>query len=136
MLRRLGACADQVAKFERLFGERVAVTEALCVRHAEDFEWNWAARNLLPAPALAEYERDRAAIRARYDRVCATALVEYQRAVAPAWEAHDRACATAKAEYDCACAMALERKRRVIAPAKARYRRGLASIFGALAELC
>ena len=56
-LRKLGACPDEVAIFEKLFGESVEVTEALCVKHAEKFDWDWAAKRLLTKTQLDEYER-------------------------------------------------------------------------------
>ena len=57
-LRKLGACHSQVDKFNKIFGDKsVAVTVELCVAHAQDFNWDWAANNLLTAPAEAEYDR-------------------------------------------------------------------------------
>ncbi len=46
-LTNSGACKEQVELFESLFGESVAVTEQLCVRHAQDFDWTFAAVRLL-----------------------------------------------------------------------------------------
>ena len=74
-LRKLGACQSQVAKFKEIFGDKsVAVTVELCVAHAQDFNWDWAAGNVLTASAKAEY-----------NRVAASAMAEYNRVVAPAW---------------------------------------------------
>ena len=56
-LKKKGACSEQVALFRKMFGRSVEITEALCVEHASVFSWGWAARNLLTAPALAEYLR-------------------------------------------------------------------------------
>ena len=57
-LRKLGACQLQVDKFNKIFGNKpVAVTVELCVAHAQDFNWDWAANNLLTAPAKTEYDR-------------------------------------------------------------------------------
>lgn len=51
-LKAAGACSLQVAKFRRRFGTRaVKVTEALCVKHAQVFDWSWAAVYLLPTRA-------------------------------------------------------------------------------------
>lgn len=55
-LRARGACKDQLALFKKLFGGQVEITVELCVKHAADFDWGWAARNLLTAPARAAYE--------------------------------------------------------------------------------
>ena len=73
-LKSLDACKSQVDKFSELFGESVDVTPELCVSHAQDFDWGWAARNLLTDSALAEYER-----------VTSTALAEYKRVTARAF---------------------------------------------------
>lgn len=59
-LRAAGACADQRAKFKELFGSSVEVTVELCVKHAADFDWGFAAEKFLSASALAEYYRVRA----------------------------------------------------------------------------
>ena len=64
-LKKAGACSDQVALFRKLFGESVEVTDSLCVEHAEEFSWGWAAGNLLTAPAWTEYDRATGAAFAR-----------------------------------------------------------------------
>ena len=56
-LKSLNACKSQVDKFSELFGESVDVTPELCVSHAQDFDWGWAAKNLLTDSAWAEYKR-------------------------------------------------------------------------------
>ena len=48
LLKFKGACKEQVEKFKELFPDGVEVTESLCVIHAQDFNWDWAAYNLLP----------------------------------------------------------------------------------------
>ena len=72
-LESLGACADQVALFRKLFGERKKVAVDLCRKHAADFDWDWAARRMLSAPAWKAYNE----------------------AAAPAWKAYDEAAAPA-----------------------------------------
>jgi len=54
-LRRAAACEDQVKLFVRHFGRSVVVTEKLCIEHAQDFDWDWAADSLLSVPARAAY---------------------------------------------------------------------------------
>jgi hypothetical protein len=39
----LGACEDQRNLFHRNFGDSVEITVALCVQHAAEFRWGWAA---------------------------------------------------------------------------------------------
>jgi hypothetical protein len=74
MLKAKGACASQVEKFKELFPFGSAeVTIDLCVKHAADFDWIWAAENLLNSAAKAEYERVRAEAWAEYQRVRAGA---------------------------------------------------------------
>lgn len=49
------ACADQVARFQALFGDSVEATRDLCIKHAGDFDFRWAAQHLLSDPARAAY---------------------------------------------------------------------------------
>ena len=60
MLRAKKACAEQADKFRDLFPDGVVLTEALCVSHASDFDFGWAAENLLSARARKAYEKARA----------------------------------------------------------------------------
>jgi len=116
LLRRKGACADQIDKFVELFPEGVVVTETLCIEHASVFSWDWAASHLLSPPAFAEYNRVTAAALAEYVRVRAAARDEYV-------PVRVRMTAAARDEYD-----------RVIAAAFAEYVRVTAATFGRLAE--
>src|ERR1700733_11541241 len=91
LLCKKGACREQVSKFQELFPEGVVVTEELCVKHSAVFSWNWAAQNLLPAPAEADYNKAMAPARAEYDKAMAPALAEYNKAVAPAEAEYSKA---------------------------------------------
>ena len=51
MLQKEHACSDQVALFKKLFGESVTVTRVLCLKHAADFDWDWAVDELLSSDA-------------------------------------------------------------------------------------
>ena len=73
MLKAKGACIEQCERFAALFPKGVEVTEVLCIEHAADFNWDWAAKNLLTAPAWAEYVRATAPAWAEYERVRAPA---------------------------------------------------------------
>lgn len=55
-LAQLGTCEEQLEVFLNLFptGE-VEVTEELCVEHAERFDWQWAARQLLTRRGFQSY---------------------------------------------------------------------------------
>ena len=114
-LESLDACSRQRYLFRSKFGDSVEITESLCESVASDFDWSWAAQNLLSAPALAEYNRVCAPALAEYNRVCAPALAEYDRVRAPAWDEYDRVRAPALAEYDRVCAAALAEYDRVCA---------------------
>ena len=84
-LQELGACANQVELFRKRFGKSVRVTKALCVKVAQDFNFDWAAQNLLTPKEWAEFERAVAAAWAEYKRAVAPAWAEYQRVVASAF---------------------------------------------------
>ncbi len=78
-LRKKKACADQLKTFEDIFGrEPVEITEALCVAHADKFDWNWAVANLLPKPLWAAYEAGEAALRAAYEAGVAPLRAAYK----------------------------------------------------------
>ena len=92
-LEAKGACRDQCKRFAALFPEGVEVTEALCIEHAAEFNWDWAAQNLLTDSAWAEYHRTTASAWAKHDRARASAWAEhqcYERTTAPAWVKYDR----------------------------------------------
>ena len=80
MLRKAGACKQQLDAFKQLFPRGVEVTVALCLKHAAAFEWRWAARNLLSPSA-----------QAACDEVITTAWVAYIKAEATASATHDKA---------------------------------------------
>ena len=77
MLRAKGACPDQVARFVEITGGSVEITEALCIAHAEKFDWFWAARNLLPIPAWASYYAAKALAWTTYDKATNLAWKTY-----------------------------------------------------------
>ena len=52
-----GACREAKIRFRELFGESVEVTEEAAAAVAREFNWNWAAVNLLSEPARATYWR-------------------------------------------------------------------------------
>jgi hypothetical protein len=117
-LKAKGACADQLRLFEEMFGQSVDVTRDLCVSVADKFNFTWAARELLTAPALADYERATATAWPDYERATATAWADYGRATATAWADYGRATATARADYG-----------RAMATARADYGRARAAAF-------
>ena len=86
MLRKVAACTSQIQLFEQLFPEGVTPTVALCVEHASKFDWDFASRKFLLAPALVQYEAAKG-----------QAWVQYEAAKAQAWaEQWITQCATVK----------------------------------------
>ncbi len=98
-LVELDACEEQREIFAEMFGTEVEVTEELCAKVANTFDWNWAVKNLLDAAAHAEYERTVNSAYAEYTRAIKSAYVEYTRTIAPASAEYERVRASARAEY-------------------------------------
>ena len=94
-LRRKGACEPQVQLFKTTFGQSAEVNLETALKMADKFDWNWAAANLLPAPAWKAYDEARA-----------QASKAYKEATAPAWKAYEEARAQASKAYDEATAIA------------------------------
>ena len=104
-LKELEACSEQVELFEKLFGDSVEVTEELCLKHAGDFDWDFA-RQLLSGPARAEYDKVCGPALAEYNKVCGLALAEYDKVCGLALAEYDKVCGLALAEYDKVCGLA------------------------------
>ena len=75
MLYARDACQPQVSRFIRLFGQSVEVTPEACTAVAGQFDWGWAAHNLLPAAPSDEYDRQSDTLWAEYARQCAPLFV-------------------------------------------------------------
>ena len=105
-----GACQPKADLFRARFGESVDITPELCESVASDFDFEWAAENLLTAPALAEYKRVSDAAVAEYKRVTAPARAEYERVRAPACAEYERVTDAAYAECDRAIAREFARQ--------------------------
>ena len=115
-LKLLGACTRQVELFHQLFGDRCTVSVDLCVAHAAQFDWSWAAQKLLSAPAYRAYDEAYATARKAYDEAIAPACKACDEAYATACKAYDEAYATACK----ACGEAIAMARRARDEAKAR----------------
>jgi hypothetical protein len=76
-LENLGACSEQRRLFKRLFGSRVAVTEAKLLPHANKFNWRWAADHLLSAWAWGEHEQATARVWAEDNKARASAFIRF-----------------------------------------------------------
>ena len=56
-LNRLGACEDQVKRFRELFPNGVVPTADLCIKYANDVNWDWAATRFLSSRHYRVYKR-------------------------------------------------------------------------------
>ena len=93
MLYALDACQTEVSRFIHLFGQSVEVTPEACAAVAGQFNWTWAAFNLLPSPLWDEYARQHAPLWDEYDRQHAQLRAEYVRQRAPLLAEYVRQCA-------------------------------------------
>ena len=75
-LDKRSACTGQRDLFEKLFGASVEITKELCIKHASDFDWTWAAKNFLSAPAQVEYDKALASAQVEYGKACASAFAD------------------------------------------------------------
>ena len=99
LLESKGACADQVELFAKLFPRGVTLTEAVCVKHAHEFEWHWAAKHLLSYTAWEEYWKIDSLARAEYKKATDLALVEYAKVKGLARAEYVKVEGLARAEY-------------------------------------
>ena len=75
-LRQASACEEQINMFLAVFPEgKIEVTRELAQAHLE-FDYQWAANELLTAPALREYEKVTAPALQEYEKVRAAAFAD------------------------------------------------------------
>src|SRR3990167_9180078 len=110
MLKEQGACASQIRLFNKTFpnGSPANKEEALtlALKHADEFDWDWAADNLLTVPALKAYDEAILPALKAYEEAIAPvwrapvweAFKAYEKAIAPALKAYNEAIATAFVE--------------------------------------
>jgi len=93
-LQSLKACRTQVQKFQEIFGDTDApLTVETAIQYATEFDWDWAAQNLLKAPHLKACQEAVASLWKAYDEAEAPLSKAYQEAVASLWKAYDEAVA-------------------------------------------
>jgi hypothetical protein len=85
MLADVRACSEQVDLFRSLFPTGVVVSRQTCLSVADQFDWSWAAENLLSQPTRAEYEKVDQPTRAEYEKVDQPTRAEYQKVCAGAF---------------------------------------------------
>lgn len=59
------ACEERDV-FKGVFGNKTEITVALAKKHAMDFDWSWAANNLLPGKLYEQWSRQQESFRTRY----------------------------------------------------------------------
>ena len=135
ILRRKRACVSQVKEFINVFGKaNITITKKLCIAHAQIFNWDWAAENLLPSRLYADYEAKRAPLYADLVAKLDLLYVAYEAKRAPLYVEHAAKRAPLDADYEAKSAplyAVLEAKR---AGFDADYEAELAALFGQLAE--
>lgn len=57
-LESRGACQEQRRLFQTKFNQQIELTEELCVEHADEFDWDWAACRLLSVSGFQAYSWD------------------------------------------------------------------------------
>jgi hypothetical protein len=149
-LKAAGACANALQRFAAAFGESVQVTPSLAGKYADQFSWDWAADNLLPAPARAAYDRATERAWAEYETAAAPARVKYA-AAAPAlallnsppserdgvararlWAKYDQDRERAQVEYDRDREYARAEYDRAVAPARTKRNKAVARAWATL----
>ncbi len=124
LLRKLGACKDQVSLFEQTFGTGdVAITAALCREHAGKFNLTWAVTNLFTCELRDEYN---AKLNPSYDEYCAKLKLLRDEYCAKHKVLRDEYDAKLKPSYDKYSA-----KRKVL---RDKYNAKCAELFGELVE--
>ena len=99
-LIELDACTQQVDLFKEMFGDEVNITQKLCLRVFDKFDFKWAAYKLLNKSALAEYEKVQNQALAEYENVKRSARAEYLMVTDAALAEYDKVTSQALAEYD------------------------------------
>ena len=116
LLKEHKACENQVDKFKELFGEKIVPTRELCLLHAQDFDFGWAAR-FLSKQANKFYQETIAPIKKFFNEDTTTALKVFNETIAPARKVFDEAIAPAWTVYEEAIAPAEKAFKESTAPA-------------------
>ena len=128
-LKLLGACTQQVELFRQLFGDRCTVSVDLCVAHAAQFDWSWAAQKLLSALANKAWGEAIAPANKAWGEAYATACKARDEAVAVANKAYDEAVAPARKAWGEAIAPANKARDEAVAVARKAWGEAKARAF-------
>src|SRR5208282_1924247 len=136
-LKLAGACSQQLERFRELFPNGVDVTAAVCASVAKEFDWDWAARNLLTSRLWDDYEAKRAPLRDDYEAKRAPLWDDYKakRKRAPLWDDYKAKRAPQRGDYKAKLAPLwgdYEAKRALL---QDDYEAKRAPLFGSLMEL-
>lgn len=98
------ACIVQRDLFRRHFGDSVKITQDTVKSVASDFNWKWAAENLLSVEGYKAYRNRQTRISKAYNKVYNAAIIEirkvYDDATAEARKTYRAAVAGAGEDYD------------------------------------
>jgi hypothetical protein len=123
MLRKHGACRDQVRKFETIFPKGAPVTMRSLTKAQKAGLDVFFCKRFLAGPALAEYEKVVDLARAEYKKVVGPALAEYEKVVDLARAEYKKVVGPARAEYKKVVGPALAEYKKVVGPALAEYKK-------------
>ena len=98
-LIKVNACVKARTLFFRKFGISVVVTPELCRSVAHEFDFHWAALNLLSPAAHAKYTKAIALLTEEYDKAIAPFGTEYRKAEAPLRIGYEKAEVALMAKY-------------------------------------
>ena len=116
LLEKHGACKDHLDKFVELFPDGVDATRALCLAHAQTFDFTWAYY-LLSRLARTAYDEAVGPARKAYNEAIAPAWEAYAGDTAAAWKAYDEVLASEGKVYDETVAAARKVYNEAVAPA-------------------
>ena len=137
-LRKLGACHDQLAKFEQTFGKEVELTESLVVQYAGEFYVGWLFGKLYPEAfgkvthsLVKVFNADTEEANQSYYEATAPALKVFKEAtnMDADCQAYEEAEVKARKVYSEATAQAWKAWKKATAPAMKCYREAVAIAF-------
>jgi hypothetical protein len=129
LLTRKGVCESQLNKFIALFPDGVEPTRELCVAHANDFNFSWAAQYLLSPPARKAYSEAVWPTRKAYYDVVGPASDVYDIALALAYNVCNATCVPSYNVYEDAIAAARKVYYDAVCQAHKAYDEGIAAAF-------
>ena len=118
-LLHAGACQEQREDFEELFGESVEITVDTAMKHAEVFDWSWAA-SMLPPVAYDRYHETAEEASKTYNKVRDAARNERDKIVTPLYATYENTRKPIRAKLDAAIERAMDVFTKATEPARAK----------------